>query len=167
VSNERLPAWADWWLSRLPAQQCRAKISFLRLDGTRFFEEPMAARWASGSPEPTVVHVQTPTGVVPVLTNPQELKATVDIYPGDAEQLDVAIRVDQEQHAYAWNDETYFHQDWRNQNRRLGHDRYLIEVSVSSSGRRCTAWFRIDNDGPFTSFNLAKLTLTQRQVIGN
>lgn len=112
-----------------------------------------------------VVHIQTANGAVPVLTNPQELKATVDIYPGDVEQLDVAIRVDREQFAYAWNNETYFYQDWRNQSRRLDRDRYLIEVSVSSSGRRCTGWFRIDNDGPFTSFNLAELTPEQRQVI--
>jgi hypothetical protein len=51
VRNERLPWWADWWLSRLPAQQCRAQISFLRIeDGTPFFEQPMVARWAGAHP---------------------------------------------------------------------------------------------------------------------
>jgi hypothetical protein len=44
VSNERLPAWANWWLSRLPAQQCSAEISFLRLDGTSFLAEPWRER---------------------------------------------------------------------------------------------------------------------------
>lgn len=168
VSNERLPGWANWWLSRLPAQQCRAEISFRRLDGTHFFAQPMTARWAGVSPEPRVVHVQTPNGVVvPILDNPQELKTTVDIYPDASEQLDVAIRVDQDEHAYAWNNESYFYQDWRNPSRRLDHDRYLIEVSVRSTGRKRTEWFRIDNDGSFDNFSLAALTPAQRQVIAN
>jgi hypothetical protein len=163
VSNRRLPKWAIWWMSRLPAQQCRAEICFLRLDGTPFLTEPMRGRWA-GSPEPKVAQAVTQGGTVPVLINPQELKATVDIYPGDVEQLDVAIRVDQEQDAYGWSDETYYFPDWRNPARQLNHDRYLIKVTVTSSGRKCTNLFRIDNDGPFASFSLAEPTPPQRQV---
>jgi hypothetical protein len=166
VSNERLPPWADWWLSRLPAQQCRAEISFLRLDGTQFFAQPMTARWEGGSPEPKVVHVQTPNGAVaPVLINPQELKTAVDIYPGAVEQLDLAIRVDQEEYAYAWNDESYYYQNWRNPSRRLNCEQYLIEVLVSSTGPKSVGRFRIDNDGPFTSFSLDELTPAQQQTI--
>jgi hypothetical protein len=112
-----------------------------------------------------VAHIQTPDGTVPILTNPEELKNTVDIYPGDTEQLDVAIRVDQEDYAYGWNNETYFHPNWRNPDRQLNHERYLIRVMVTSSGRRCTRSFRIDNDGPFASFNLAELTSAQRQAV--
>jgi hypothetical protein len=165
VTNERLPLWAEWWLSRLPAQQCRAQISFLRLDGTPFLHHPMVARWAGGSPEPRVAHIQTPGGgTVPLLTNSEELKNTVDIYPGDTEQIDIAIRVDHENEAYAWNNETYFYPNWRNPNRQLNHERYLIRVIVTSSGRKCVHVFRIDNDGPFTSFNLAEVTPAQRQA---
>jgi hypothetical protein len=165
VSNEGLPWWANWWMSRLPAQQCRAQIFFLRLDGTPFLQGAMVARWAGGSPEPQVAHIQTPDGTVPILTNQQELKNTVDIYPGDTEQLDVAIRVDQEDHAYGWNNETYFYPNWRNLNRQLNHERYLIRVIVASSGRKCTGYFRIDNDGPFASFDLTELTPAQRQAV--
>jgi hypothetical protein len=129
VTNARLPLWADWWMARLPAQQCRAQISFLRLNGTPFLQQPMVARWAGGSPEPRVAHVPTADGgTEPFLTNYQELKNTVDIYPGDTEQLDVAIRVDQEIDAYAWNNDTYFFPNWRNPNRQLNHECYLIRV---------------------------------------
>jgi hypothetical protein len=128
----------------------------------------MIGRWTGGSPEPRVVYIQQANGPpVPYLTNPAELKNTIDIYPGETEQLDVVIRVDQENEAYAWNNETYFYSDWRNPNRRLNQERYLVKVVITSSGRKCTDFFRIDNDGPFTSFQLDKLTPEQRQPVGN
>ena len=34
VFNEPLPDWANHWLVRLPAQQCRAEVAFLRQDAT-------------------------------------------------------------------------------------------------------------------------------------
>lgn len=164
VHNKRLPWWAIWWMVRSPAQQCRAEIAFLRLDGTPFITRPMTGRWAGGSPEPKVVHIQTSSGIMPVLTNPEELKTTVDIYPGDVEQLDLAIRVDQEQHAYGWNNETYFYPDWRNPNYQLNSGCYLIRVTVTSSGRKCIGSFRIDNDGAFADFDLAEPTRDQRRA---
>ncbi|HEY2531226.1 MAG TPA: hypothetical protein VGJ20_25400 [Xanthobacteraceae bacterium] len=163
VSNEPLPSWADWWLLRLPALQCRAEILFLRLDGTLFISDPMVGRWTGGSPEPQVVHIQQPNGTIPVLTNPEELKNTVDIYPGETEQLDVAVRIETENQAYGWNNETYFYPNWRNSKRELNHERYLVKVTVNSSGRKCTGFFNINNDGPFTSFTLTKLTPEQQQ----
>lgn len=144
----------------------QAEISFRRIDGTLFFGRPMTGRWAD-SPEPRLAHVQTPTGTVPALTNPEELKATVDIYPGDVEILDVAVKVDKEQEAYGWNNESFFHLNWRNQQRQLNHERYLVEVTVTSSGRKSRASFRIDNDGPFAAFRLAALTPAQRQAVSN
>jgi hypothetical protein len=167
VSNRRLNGAVEWWLARLPAQQCRASISFHRLNGTLFIAEPMAGRWAGGSPEPLVAFVQTPNGgTVPVLTNPQEIKSTVDIYPGEVEQLDIAIRVSGENEAYGWNNDTYFHQNWRNPNRQLNQQIYLVRLVVTSSGPKCTRWFRIDNDGPFGSFRLSDLTADERRVVG-
>ena len=77
----------------------------------------------------------------------------------------MAIRVDQEQDAYAWHNDTYFYPDWRNTDRQLNHERYLIQVTVTSSGRKCTDWFRVDNDGAFVDFRLADLTAAQRQAV--
>jgi hypothetical protein len=108
--------------------------------------------------------VEQPGRTVAVLTNPEELTATVDIYPGDSAPLDVAIRVDQEPEAYGWNNETYFHRNWRNPDRRLERGQYMIEVLVTSSGRKCINYFRLDNDGPIGAFHLAELTPDQRRA---
>jgi hypothetical protein len=128
----------------------------------------MIGRWTGGSPEPRVAFIQQTNGPpVPFLANPAELKNTIDINPGETEQLDVVIRVDQESEAYAWNNETYFYPDWRNPNRKLNRERYFVKVVVTSSGRKFMDFFRIDNDGPFTSFQLEELTPEQRLTVGN
>lgn len=164
VSNEPVPSWANW-LVRLPAQQCRAEIVFLRSDGTPLFEKPMTGRW-TGSPEPQVVFLSTGVGgVVAVLNNPQALKSTVDVYPDDTELLDIAVRVDGESECYGWNDETYFHRNWRNPDRELRHGLYMVEVTVSSSGKKRQEYFRLANDGPFTAFCLTEITPVDRQTI--
>jgi hypothetical protein len=126
----------------------------------------MIGRWAASSPQPKVAHVVIQGQSVPVILNPEELKVTADIYPGDSEPLDVAMRVDQEVDAYGWHNETYFYHNWRNPQRKLDHERYLVEVIVTSSGRKRRGVFHLDNDGPFTDFHLAELTLTQRQAVG-
>ena len=87
VSNQTPHPLVNWWMVRAPAQQCRAEISFLRLDGTPFIAQPMIGRWAAGAPEPRTIHVTTPNGTVPVLTNPQELKTTVDIFQATSSHL--------------------------------------------------------------------------------
>jgi hypothetical protein len=164
VLNQSLPWWANWWLLRLPAQQCRGEIAFLRSDATDKFAKPMAGRWVD-SPEPMVVHVTTPSGPVAILTNPTALKTSVDIYPGETEPLDVAVRVEGEPDAYGWNDETYFVPNWRNLQRQLGYGTYLIEVTVTSSGRKCRKYFRLCNDGPRSAFCLAEPTQAEWQAI--
>jgi len=146
--------WANW-ITRLPAQQCRAEVVFLRSDGTPFLDKAMIGRWTD-TPEPRVVSVTSANGqVVQLLTNPQELKPTVDVYPGDTELLDVAVRVDGEDDCYGWNDETYYYQNWRNPNRRLGRSIFLVDVIVTSSGKKSIGHFRVANDGPaLASFRL-------------
>jgi hypothetical protein len=162
VANEPLARWARW-LTRLPAQQCRAEIAFLRADGTDYFDVPMKGRWID-TPEPRVALVGTANGQVAVLTNSQELKPTVDIYPGESELLDVAIRVDGEDPCYGWNDEAYFHA-WRNPERKLEKHVYLVKVTVTSSGKKRTDYFRLLNDGPFAAFRLAQLTPTDQKAV--
>jgi hypothetical protein len=164
-SNAPLPQWANSWLSRLAAQQCRAEISFLRADGTDYFGRPVAGRWAS-TPEPAVVHPVAPDGTTfPVAMNASQLKSTVDVYPGEAEHLDVAVRVDGEEVCYAWNDDHYYHEDWRDPNKKLDHRLWLVKVVVTSSGKKCTDHFRLINDGPFQSFRLDEPTQQERETI--
>src|SRR5258708_38789806 len=124
----------------------------------------MRGRWVN-TPEPAVVFIQSQSGQeVPVIINPEALKSTVDIYPGESELLDVAIRVDGEDPCYGWNDETYFHA-WRNPERKLEKQVYLVKVTVTSSGKKRTDYFRLINDGPFAAFRLAQLTPTDRKAV--
>jgi hypothetical protein len=162
--HEPLPSWADWWLVRLAAQQCRGEIAFLRADGTEIFDRPMTGRWTR-SPEPAVVYMPTKTGTVPVLVNPTALEPAVDIYPGETEILDVVARFDEDADCYGWNDETYFVPDWRNPERKLGHSTFLIQITVTSSGRKCREYFRLCNDGPRSAFRLDKPTPAERKAV--
>ena len=147
-----MPTWANW-IVRSAAQQCRAEIVFLRTDGTALFDKPMTGKWTD-TPEPRVVLSDINGQVVPYIINPQELRPAVDVYPGASEVLDVVVRVDGEDACYGWNNETYFYQDWRNPDRKLDNRIYLVEVTVTSSGRKRKDYFRLTNDGPFAAFRL-------------
>jgi hypothetical protein len=163
VRNEALPTWANW-LTRLPAQQCRAQLTFLRADGTPLYPA-IVGKWTD-TPEPKVVLVATPDGqTVPLLTNPQELRLAVDLYPGDGALLDVAIRVDGEDASYVWNNDTYKYEDWRNTDLKLDKAIFLVKVTVTSSGRTCTEYFRLANDASFIAFLLSEPSATERQAI--
>jgi hypothetical protein len=121
----------------------------------------------ASAPEPRVAWFENQDSTkAAVLTNPAELRNTVDIYPGDTEQLDVAIRVDGETSAYGWNNDTYFYENWLNPRYKLERGQHVIRVIVRSSGRKCIRLFRIDNDGPFAGFNLDELTTAQRKRFG-
>jgi hypothetical protein len=52
VTNDRGPRW----MTRDPALQCRAEITFRHLDGQKVFAKSMDGRW-SNSPEPTPIEV--------------------------------------------------------------------------------------------------------------
>ena len=128
VSNERLRWWASWWLSRSPAQQCRAEILFLRLDGTPFIKEPMIGRWAGGLARAARgIYPTTEWTARAVPYQPGRTKKHCRHLSWRHQQLDVVIRVDQEDQAYGWNNETYFYPNWRNPNRQLNHERYFVK----------------------------------------
>ena len=71
--------------------------------------------------------------------------ARMDVYPGEEEIVDVAVRLDNELDCYGWNDEAYTH-NWRNPNWKLPPGRYLVRVVVTSSGHKCIGHFRLIND---------------------
>jgi hypothetical protein len=162
VSNQTLPSWANFWLVRSPAQQCRAEITFHRLDGTLVFDIAMPGRWVS-APEPVVLW----DGVIsPVIANPQVLGATVEIFPGETELLDVAVRVDGETSCFGWNDATYFHPNWRNPDWMLLPSVYLINATIRSSGRKTDQCFRLANDGgTLGTFRLIPASEEDRRAI--
>lgn len=156
------------WMTRAPALQCRATITFHHLDGQNIFGRAMEGRWA-GSPEPAPLdgfgqilhpgeaeddpHDQIRMKILDYMR--LTLKSRIDVYPGESEELDVAVRLDDEEPCYGWNNETYFGDTpWRSPQWRLERGRYLVRITVVSSGQKCVGTFRLINDVVRTDFRL-------------
>jgi hypothetical protein len=132
LTNKELPRWARWMV-RAPALQCRAAISFHHLDGQNVFGRVMNGRWA-GSPQPVPLPVIGPGGQQFQLIDYERLTlaSRIDVYPGEKEILDIAIRADTDAECYGWNNEAYFSNPiWRNPAWKLSSGRYLVRVVVS------------------------------------
>ena len=114
-----------WWMTRDPALRCQATITFHHLDdGQDIFGRPMEGRWAT-SPEPTLIEITgeldqgtgTPVaglGAAPAagkhpiklyMRDPSRLTpiSRIDIHAGESVPLDVAVRLDEDQECYGWN----------------------------------------------------------------
>lgn len=146
LRNEPLPALARWML-RAAALQCRGEITFHHLDRQDVFGRTMAVRWAN-SPQPIRNQILDLQGnpafqvvdFVRAATEPR-----VDVYPGEKQIVDVAARFDDETDCYGWNDDAYLHQ-WRNPAWKLRSERYVVRVTIYSSGQKCIGIFRLVND---------------------
>ena len=141
----------DWikWMNRGPALQCQAMITFHHLDGQNVFGRTMYGRWSS-SPEPIPMPIIGPHGQQQgslIDFTRFTLASRVDVYPGERETLDVAIRLDDGVEAYGWNNEAYFcDPPWRNSAWELPRGRYLVRVEVRSSGQKCEIYVRLISD---------------------
>jgi hypothetical protein len=135
------------FLQRSAALQCRGEITFHNLDGQSFFKSPMSVRWVS-SPEPIANQIIDLQGNVQfsILDFTRgSSESRIDVYPGEKELLDVAIRFDGEPDSYGWNNESYLY-NWRNPNRKLPPGRYLVKVVITSSGQKFVGKFRLINN---------------------
>ncbi len=157
IENKQLPRWAKW-LSRNAAIHCSGSITFNHLDGQNVFGRSMQARWW-GSREPLpILAVAKGLPLIQIL-DPVRLSPEMhrDIYSGGSEQLDVAVRFDNDVECYGWCDNNYLsNPQWRNPDWKLDKGRYLVKVEVISAGERCVGLFRLINDGPVSSFRLEK-----------
>jgi hypothetical protein len=143
------------WMSRSPALQCRGTISFHHLDGERYFKDQMPLRFAhSLQPLPMQIVLGEMHGF---LVDPIRLSADsrIDVYPGESTPIDIAVKFDSEDECYGWSNLSYFSDPpWRHPDWKLPQGRYLIAVSVSSSGQKCTGLFRLLNHGGPKDFRL-------------
>jgi hypothetical protein len=147
LSNKPLPSIARW-MQRSAALQCRGEITFHHLnDGQDVFGRGMSVRWTN-FPQPIANEILDLQGNVQFRIRDWVRAATasrVDVYPGEEQLLDVAVRLDADIDCYGWSDESYFN-GWRNPNWKLPQGRYLVKVVVTSSGQKCVAVFRLIND---------------------
>jgi hypothetical protein len=107
----------------------------------------MAVRWAN-SPEPIasqIVDLDNKVQFHILDFTRTSTESRIDVYPGEEELLDVAVRFDGEADCYGWNNESYIY-NWRCPNWRLPRERFLVKVVITSSGQKCTDVFRLIND---------------------
>lgn len=164
VRNRAMPGVLRW-LGRSPAQQCMGYVQFHHLDdGAPVFARPMPARWA-GADEP-VSHQVLPSGQVAQLFDVARYNAAVrrDCYPGIPEPLDVAVRFDSDDDCYGWSNENYLPgKGWRNPDFKLPRGRYLVTVTIRSSGEDVFSVFKLENSVGRQHFRL--LEASQAETI--
>ena len=166
LKNKPLPPGFGW-MQRSAATQCKGAITFHVIgDGQDVFGRSMEVRWAS-SPGPRRSQILNLDGNVQYKIQDFGRAGTgrVDVYPGDQEILDVAVRYEGETDCYGWNNEVYFN-NWRNPDWRLEPERYLVKVVITSSSRKCTNVFRLLNNVPrHTDCRLEKASTEDRDDI--
>lgn len=167
LRNESLPSGARW-MQRAAATQCRGEITFHHLnDGQDVFGRAMAVRWVK-SPEPIANQIVTADGAIQFYIRDFARAASesrIDVYPGEEELLDVAVRFDGEDECYGWSNDSYFY-NWRNPKWKLGPARYLVKVVITSSGQKCSGLFRLVNDvNSRTDFRLLPASPDDRKKV--
>jgi hypothetical protein len=156
---------------RAPAQQCRAFITFHHLDGQDVFGRVMSGRWAN-SKQPVlheIVDMNNNTTMKLRNYNDLSLDSRIDVYAGEPQPLDIAIRADDDVECYGWNNESYFSTpQWRNPRWRLPPNppnRFIVKVSVEASGLKRTGYFRLINDVPRPDFRLTSATRADKRAV--
>jgi hypothetical protein len=165
LHNAHLPPCAGW-LVRAPALQCRGQVWFYYLNGQAVFEDVMPGRWAS-FPERILNPIFDKHGHFVARMRDEawfSRESRVDVYPGECEGLDIAMRADDDAECYGWNDDSYRY-DWRNPNRRLDPGCYLVKVVITSSGQRCEGFFHLKNDGSRAEFQLTPASTSQETLM--
>jgi hypothetical protein len=140
-------------MSRSAAMHCKGTITFHHLDGQNVFGRAMEIRW-SNTLEPVSMYFNLGNKTIPI-GNSTTVIRDIHVYPGEAELLDVAARFDNDSECYGWSNASYFSNPlWRNPDWKLPQGRYLVKLSISSAGEKCTGVFRLINDVPRQDFRL-------------
>ena len=166
VRNRAMPRLLRW-LGRSAAYQCIGYVTFHHLDnGSPVLSKPMPIRW-SGSAEPVMLHVLADGNVAQVF-DPVRYDAAFrrDCFPGSEEIADVAAKFDSDKECYGWSNETYLPgKGWRNQDYRLPQGRYLVRVTVRSSGENISKVFQLENSVGRQHFRLLEASTAERAKV--
>jgi hypothetical protein len=152
LSNESMPQPLRW-LGRSAAYQCAGHVQFHHLDGAPIFAKPMPIRWAR-SDEP-ISYQRLPDDSISQLFDPAKYNAAFrrDCFPGTSELIDIAARFDNDEDCFGWSNDSYV-KGWRNAEYRLPKGRYLVTVTVYSSGDRVEDVFELENSVAREHFRL-------------
>lgn len=154
VTNRPVPKLLSW-LGRSAAYQCTGNVQFHHLDdGAPVFSRAMPVRW-SGSEEP-ISYQAAPQGAGFLqVFDPAKYNAAFrrDCFPGQPELVDVAARFDNDEDCFGWSNESYL-KGWRNPEFRLPKGRYLVLVTIRSSGENVSGVFKLENSVGIEHFRL-------------
>lgn len=153
------------WMMRGPALQCYGTVNFYHTDGQNVFGRAMTIRW-SGSPEPLANQFQINNMRVSFFDGHRLTQlGRMDIFPGTGEKIDIASRFDADSECFGWSNENYYSDPkWRNPDWVLPRGRYLVKVTVFSSGETLTKLFRLENDVPRNAFRLENALPSDRVI---
>lgn len=144
------------WLGRNAALQCFGDIQFHHLeDGVAVFSRPMPIRWA-GSDEP-LTYQALPDGKIAQLFDATKFNSSFhrNCFPGTKELIDIAARFDDDEDCYGWTSENYLPgKGWRNPDWKLPKGRFLVHITVHSSGEIASAIFQLENSVARKHFRL-------------
>ncbi len=155
VTNKAMPKPLTW-LGRSAAYQCTGDVQFHHLDdGAPVFSRAMPIRWA-GSDEPFSPQLM-PDHTVVELFDAAKYNAAFrrDCFPGTTELVDVAGRFDNDDDCFGWSNESYLPgKGWRNPEFKLSKGRYLVKVTIHSSGDKTSGVFKLENSVARQHFRL-------------
>ncbi len=142
-------------LSGFTCTRVTASARFLSVEGTPAFNRAMPLRWSS-APEP-VSPVWTPEGLR-MLPDPSKVSrgVAVDMDPGDAEDVALAVKFVDAASAWGWTGESYL-TDGRHPSWQLPGGRQVVEITVSAEGRDVTERYLLDADAPIDRFGIVLL----------
>jgi hypothetical protein len=143
---------------RYPARGVHATIRFLTPSGSPECEDEMRGRW-SGLPEPFIYlggpHGEPPgDGRTPVVVSPGLFRQSeyIDLHTGGRELLDVAVRIDGEEPAYGWCNESFLN-GHRHPKFKLGKGPHRVRVHVQWDSGSTSREFTLQNgEGQETFF---------------
>lgn len=135
VANAKMRLWPRRVArSRYPAVSCRATISFYRVDQSHRPIVVTNGRWIK-LPEPLPMEISFGQQVGHLYDRRVFAQdPTVDIYSGRDEQLDLLVRLDDDEDSYGWTDHSYFFPGFRNPKSRIPPAEFLVKVEVDSGG---------------------------------
>ena len=131
-------------------------VRFLRV---QLWNQAMPIRW-SGADEPVSYQV-LPDGKVVQLFDPTKYGAASrrNCFPGSKETIDVVARFDNDEECYGWSNENYLPgKGWRNDDWKLPKGRYLVKVTVYSSGEKVVGIFKLENSVGRKDFRLMNVS---------
>jgi hypothetical protein len=96
-------------------------------------------------------------------------RSTIDVYPGDAKLLDVAVKfVDATDVCYGWNNRSFScSPKYRNSEWQIPIGNYLVEVLVRAAGEEARGIFRLVNASSLKDFRLESSTQDERKRVAD